>query len=105
MNIKATKITEAPRTELVANIGVTGTGPAAGGQSAAAGQTAATGQTAAAAPRTAAAAPPPQAASASTTGEKPKKLPTTASPLPLLGLIGIASLVAAIALTARRRGI
>ena len=43
------------------------------------------------------------AAAAPTTGTTPKKLPKTASSLPLLGLTGFASLVAALGLTARRR--
>ena len=40
---------------------------------------------------------------AATTGTAPKKLPKTASSLPVLGLTGFASLVAALGLTARRR--
>jgi LPXTG-motif cell wall-anchored protein len=55
---------------------------------------------AAAAPPRAAAAPPPPAAPA---GEAPRTLPKTASSLPLVGLMGLASLVAGLGLTARRR--
>ncbi len=55
------------------------------------------GTRAAAAPR--AAAPSPAAPAA----EAPKSLPKTASPVPLVGLMGIASLVAGLGLTARRR--
>jgi Cu/Ag efflux protein CusF len=102
MKIKATRITEAPRVELAQNVAVTGTAPT---QAAAAAP-------AAAAPKPAAAPAQPAAASSSQTastsgaeGEKPKKLPTTASPLPLLGLIGLASLAAGLGLTVRRRGI
>jgi LPXTG-motif cell wall-anchored protein len=60
---------------------------------------------AAPAPSTAAAAPPPAAAQApaATSGGTPKKLPKTASPLPVLGLTGLASLLAALGLTVRRR--
>ena len=100
MKIKATKITEAPRVELVQNIAVTGTAPT---QAAAAAP-------AAAAPKPAAAAGParggpgvPDGVHSGAAGETPKTLPKTASPLPLLGLIGIVSLVAALGLTVARR--
>lgn len=54
----------------------------------------------------AAAAPPPPAASSQPAGAKPTQLPRTASPLPLLGLVGLASLVTGLGLTVvRRRGI
>ena len=43
------------------------------------------------------------AQAAATSGEAPKKLPKTASQLPVLGLAGLASLVVAFALAARRR--
>jgi len=60
-----------------------------------------------ASPAPAAAAPvastPAAGAAAPTTGTTPKKLPKTASSLPVLGLTGFASLVAALGLTARRR--
>jgi LPXTG-motif cell wall-anchored protein len=65
-----------------------------------------------AAPPAAAAKPgaaPPQAAAAApqtaagTSGAAPKKLPKTASPLPLLALMGCASLLAGLGLTATRR--
>jgi LPXTG-motif cell wall-anchored protein len=55
---------------------------------------------AAAAPKPAAA---PPTAAAPTAGAEPRKLPKTASPLPVLGLVGLASLVAGLGLTARRR--
>ena len=53
----------------------------------------------------AAQAPAPAPASASASQDQPKaaSLPKTASPLPLLGLVGVASLVTGLALTARRR--
>jgi LPXTG-motif cell wall-anchored protein len=58
-----------------------------------------------------AAAPAPAAAraasapveAAATTGAAPRKLPKTASPLPLVALSGVASLLAALALGVRRR--
>jgi len=49
-----------------------------------------------------AASPAPTGTSAPAEAPK-KKLPKTASPLPLLGLVGLASLVAGLGLTARRR--
>jgi LPXTG-motif cell wall-anchored protein len=55
----------------------------------------------AAAAQSAAAAPP--ASPAAPAAEAPKTLPKTASSLPLVGLMGIASLVAGLGLTARRR--
>ena len=48
-------------------------------------------------------APAPSQAAAATSGAAPKKLPKTASPLPLLGLAGLASLAAGLGLTVRRR--
>ena len=62
-----------------------------------------------AAPPAAAAARPAPAAPAATSGAPapaaaaPRTLPKTASPLPLVGLSGLASLLAAVALTVRRR--
>lgn len=47
------------------------------------------------------AAAPPQ--TAATTGTEPRKLPQTASPLPAFGLAGLASLLAGLGLTVRRR--
>ena len=95
MKITATKITEAPRTELVTTATVKGTGPAtaraAAAPPAAPAPTGTSSQTPAAPAQTAA----PAAA--------PKTLPKTASPLPLLGLMGLASLVTGLGLTARRR--
>lgn len=60
------------------------------------------GTGAAAAPR-AAAAPAPTPSPAAPAAEAPKTLPKTASSLPLVGLMGLASLAAGLALTARRR--
>ena len=45
----------------------------------------------------------PQPATAAPSGEKPTQLPRTASPLPLLGLVGLASLVAGLGFTVVRR--
>jgi len=55
-----------------------------------------------AAPQVAAATPTPSPAAAPS--EAPRTLPKTASPLPLVGLMGLASLVVGLGLTARRRG-
>ena len=55
---------------------------------------------AAAAPAKSTAAAP---ASAATSGAEPRKLPKTASPLPLLGLVGLASLIVGLGLTVTRR--
>ena len=46
---------------------------------------------------------PAPAQTAATSGEAPKKLPKTASQLPILGLAGLASLVVAVGFAARRR--
>jgi LPXTG-motif cell wall-anchored protein len=59
-------------------------------------------------PEQPAASTPPAAAAPSqtavpTSGGEPKKLPKTASPLPVLGLVGLASLVAGLGLSFRRR--
>jgi len=56
-----------------------------------------------AAPTPSQAAPAPSQTAAATSGAAPKKLPKTASPLPLLGLVGLSSLIAGLGLTARRR--
>ena len=57
---------------------------------------------AAAAPaKSTAGAPPP--ASAATSGAEPKKLPKTASNVPLLGLVGLVSLITGLGLTVTRR--
>jgi hypothetical protein len=45
----------------------------------------------------------PASGSAATSGAEPRRLPRTASPLPLVGLVGLASLVAGLGLTALRR--
>ena len=105
MKIKATKITEAPRVELVQNIAVTGTAPTqvAAAAPAAPAAPAAAAPRPAAAPAQPAAAPAAQPAAAPASAGTPKKLPPTASSLPLLGLIGIVSLVAALGLTVGRR--
>jgi LPXTG-motif cell wall-anchored protein len=100
MNIKATRNTEAARTELAANTTVTGTAPA----KMAAAAPAAPPPAAAAAP--AAAAPPPaqsQPASTQASAATPATLPKTGSQLPLLGLIGLTSLVIALGLGVARR--
>jgi hypothetical protein len=55
-----------------------------------------------AAPQVAAATPTPSPAAAPS--EAPRTLPKTASPLPLVGLMGLASLVVGLGPTARRRG-
>ena len=58
----------------------------------------------AAAPRPAASTPPTAASAKSgSSGGAPRTLPKTASPLPVLALTGFASILAALALTVRRR--
>jgi hypothetical protein len=59
--------------------------------------------TPAAAATPAASTPQAAAAPAATSGAAPRKLPKTAGPLPVLGLVGLASLVAGLGLTVRRR--
>jgi hypothetical protein len=61
------------------------------------------GAPAAAAPPRSTAAAPAAAAPAATSGAEPRKLPKTASPLPLLGLVGLGSLFTGLGLTVRRR--
>ena len=56
----------------------------------------------AASPSTPQAADAPAASAAPTSGAAPRKLPKTASPLPVLGLAGLASLLAGLGLTVRR---
>jgi LPXTG-motif cell wall-anchored protein len=73
-----------------------GAGGGAGAPAAAAKPTAGSGGSTAA-------AAPSAAASAGTAGAPARKLPKTASPLPLLGLAGLASLLAGLGLTVRRR--
>jgi len=76
-----------------------------GGAGAGAGAPAAAGGGAAAkpAPSGGATAAAPAAGAAATSGAEPRKLPRTASPMPLVGLAGLASLVAGLGLTALRR--
>lgn len=77
----------------------------AAGAGAGAGAPAAAGGGAAAKPAPSGAAPAaaPAAGAAATSGAEPRKLPRTASPLPLVGLAGLASLVVGLGLTALRR--
>jgi LPXTG-motif cell wall-anchored protein len=107
MNIKATKITEAPTVELATNVAVTGTAPTALAQAQpaapkpAAAEQAARPAAAPPAPKPAAAEPAARPAApassaaaqpASTeTGQSglPKKLPTTGRSLPLIALLGL----------------
>jgi LPXTG-motif cell wall-anchored protein len=49
-----------------------------------------------------AAAAAPSSSAAATSGAAPRKLPKTGSPLPVLGLAGLASLLAGLGLTLRR---
>ena len=58
---------------------------------------------AAPAPSTRQTAPPPSQTAAPTSGAAPRQLPKTASPLPMLGLAGLASLLAGLGLSVRRR--
>lgn len=61
------------------------------------------GAPAAGAPATAPAQPAAAEPAAATSGAAPRKLPKTASPLPVIGLTGLASLLAGLGLTVRRR--
>jgi LPXTG-motif cell wall-anchored protein len=97
MNIKATKITEAPRTEFARTAVVTGSAAAAGSAGAATGA-AAPAKAAPAAPAAPAGQTAPAAASAA-----PRTLPKTASPMPLVGLLGGVSLAVGAGLTLLRR--
>jgi hypothetical protein len=84
--------------EVNATLATSGTGAGAGTPAAAAAPAPAA-KPAAPTPQTAA---PPSQAAAATSGAAPKKLPKTASPLPLLALTGFASLLAGLGLTVRR---
>lgn len=89
MTVRATKITEAPRTELSTTASVTGTAPSA-----------------VAASRPEAAPPTAAPASTATTGSAPaapRRLPKTASPLPAVGLLGLLFTAAGIGLRTYRR--
>jgi LPXTG-motif cell wall-anchored protein len=55
------------------------------------------------APSTPSTAAAPSTPAAATSGAAPRKLPKTASPVPLLGLTGLASLLVGLGLTVRRR--
>jgi len=82
--------------------GAAGAGAAAAGAAPAskpAPASAAAAKPAASAPSTAGA----PSSTAATSGGAPRKLPKTASPVPLLGLTGLASLLAGLGLTVRRR--
>jgi hypothetical protein len=98
--LSATIVTSKPprvltEKEVQATLAQSGGGAtAAGGGGAAAARPAPTGSGTAAAPASGAAA---------TSGAEPRKLPRTASPLPLVGLAGLASLVAGLGFTALRR--
>jgi LPXTG-motif cell wall-anchored protein len=98
MVISAEKIVEAPKTVIASNVAVTGHAPvakAAPVQTAAATPTPAAPQAAPAAP---APAPAEQAAATPST-----KLPKTGSPLPLIGLLGLAFTSASFGLRRLRR--
>ena len=101
MNVTATKVIEAPRTELVTTVAVTGTGPRAAGAAAPTSGAAPAPPPAAAKPAPGASSPAPAIAPAA--GETPKKLPKTASPLPMIGLTGLVLLVVGLSLTTWRR--
>jgi hypothetical protein len=100
MNIKATRITEAPDTELATTTEVTGTAPAvATAQARPAPAKAATPARPAARPAAATAPEPaPEPAAA-----PPAQLPRTASPLPLAGLLGLLLTGAAFGIRRYRR--
>ena len=107
MNINATKITETPRAEFVSSAVVTGTAAAAGstagsGGAAAGAAAPARAVSGAQAAPAAPAAPAGQAAPAAAS-TAPKTLPKTASPMPFVGLLGLASLAIGASLTRLRR--
>lgn len=103
MNIKATKITEAPRTEFVTSAVVTGTAAAAGAGGAAAGAAAPAKASPASQAAPAAASGAAPAAASGTAPAAPTRLPKTASPMPLVGMLGGVSLAIGAALTLLRR--
>jgi hypothetical protein len=95
--LSATIVTTKPprvMTEREVNAALAKSGGGAGTPAAAASPAPSTAPTAAAAA--------PSSSAAATSGAEPRKLPKTASPLPLLALTGFASLLAALALTVRR---
>ena len=96
-------MTQKEVTATLAASGAAGAGAGAGAAAAPAGapSSAAAAKPAASAPSTAAA--PSSTAAATSGGAAPRKLPKTASPVPLLGLTGLASLLAGLGLTVRRR--
>lgn len=87
MNVRATRVTEATRTELVTTVAVTGTAPRASAASggAAGGAPARTGHV------------------VSTSASASRHLPKTASPLPLAGATGLLSIATGLALAGWRR--
>jgi LPXTG-motif cell wall-anchored protein len=108
--ITATIITSKPprvmtQKEVNATLAASGAGAGAGAPASAAAapppapKPAAAAKPAASAPSTAGA----PSSTAATSGGAPRKLPKTASPVPLLGLTGLASLLAGLGLTVRRR--
>ena len=85
----------------LASSGAAGAGAGAAAAPAPAPSSAAAAKPGASAPPTAAA--PPSTAAPTSGAAAPRKLPKTASPVPLLGLAGLASLLAGLGLTVRRR--
>jgi LPXTG-motif cell wall-anchored protein len=100
MTISAEKIVETPTTEIASNTTVTGTAPRAPVEAAAT-PAPAPAPVAPAAP--APAEPAPAAAPAEQATTMPAKLPKTGSPLPLVGLAGLAFLGASLVLGRLRR--
>ena len=105
--LTATIITSKPprvmtQKEVSATLAASGAAGAGAGAAApaAAPASAAAAKPAASAPSTAGA---PSSTAATSGGAAPRKLPKTASPLPLIGLTGLASLLAGLGLTVRRR--
>jgi hypothetical protein len=79
MNVRAAKITEAPRTEFASDTTVTGTAPTAAAAQAAPGASGASQASSAA----------PESKAVPTSGGTPTQLPKTASLVPLVGLLGL----------------
>jgi LPXTG-motif cell wall-anchored protein len=109
MNIKATRITEAPTVELATNVAVTGTAPQTAVAEAQPAEPRSTSGAQAARPaaapaaQTAAAAPAERTASTQTAQSGlPKKLPTTGSSLSLVALLGLVLIGAGLVVRAYR---
>jgi hypothetical protein len=99
MTVKAEKIVEVPKTELATNVRITGTAPVEPKREVAQAAPAAVAAPRPAPPAEPAPAPAPAPAPVrDAAAPAPTKLPTTASPLPLIGLAGLLSGLASLCL-------